>query len=81
MTQKNREAMERAIGIVEGLARVAEEKTGKALVDVIEILDSVMESEGNKIRSLSVRQEDEIYEKGYKDAIKDVEELIKKMYE
>ena len=79
MTQKNREVMERAIGIVEGLAWVAEEKTGKALVDVIEMLDSVMESEGNKITSLSVRQEDELYEKGYNDALKDVEELIRGM--
>lgn len=34
--------------------------------------------EVTKGKTLSVRQEDELYEKGYNDALKDVEEMIKK---
>lgn len=45
MKQKNRETMERAIGIVEGLSWVAEEKMSEALVTVCEMLDAVMKDE------------------------------------
>jgi hypothetical protein len=37
----------------------------------IDCLDEI-----TKAKSLSVRQEDELYEKGYNDALKDVEEMI-----
>jgi hypothetical protein len=40
----------------------------------IECLDEITKS-----KSLSVRQEDELYEKGYNDAIKDIEELVRGM--
>lgn len=45
MKQKSRETMERAIGIVEGLSWVAEEKMREALEIVCEILDAVMRDE------------------------------------
>ena len=45
MKQKNRETMERAIGIVEGLSWVAEEKMSEALLTVCEMLDAVMRDE------------------------------------
>ena len=45
MKQKNRETMERAIGIVEGLSWAEEGKMSEALVTVCEILDAVMKDE------------------------------------
>lgn len=45
MKQKNRETMERAIGIVEGLSWVSDSKTSEALISVCEILDAVMKDE------------------------------------
>ena len=42
MKQKNRETMQRAIGLVEGVAWVAEEKQIDALMAAVEMLDAVM---------------------------------------
>lgn len=48
MKQKNRETMERAIGIVEGLSWAAEGKMSEALTTVCEILDAAMRDEGTE---------------------------------
>lgn len=40
----------------------------------INLLEAITEG-----KRLSVRQEDELYEKGYNDALKDVEELVRGM--
>ena len=45
MKRKNRETIERAIGIIEGLSWAAEGKKSEALTDVCEILDAVMRDE------------------------------------
>ena len=45
MKQKNRETMQRAMGIVEGVAWVAEEKQSGALLAVVSMLDIVMNDE------------------------------------
>jgi hypothetical protein len=45
MKLKNIETMQRAIGIIEGVAWVADQKTEDALVAVVEMLDGVIESE------------------------------------
>lgn len=45
MTQKNRETMERAIGIIEGVAWVSEEKINNPLITVCEMLDTVLKDE------------------------------------
>jgi hypothetical protein len=45
MTQENRELMERAIGIVEGVAWVSGDKESEALMAACEMFDSVMKSE------------------------------------
>ena len=45
MTQENREKMQRAIGMIEGLSWNAEGLTSEGLSDVCEILDEVLKSE------------------------------------
>ncbi len=45
MTLKNREAMNRAIGIIEGASYGASEKVQNALCNALEILESVLEEE------------------------------------
>lgn len=47
MTSENRENMHRAIGIIEGVSWVADDKIADALVAVCEILSAVMKSEEN----------------------------------
>lgn len=46
MTQENRENMHRAIGVLEGLSWVADDKVSDALGVACEILWAVMQSEG-----------------------------------
>ena len=48
MTQNNRESIQRAVGIIEGVSFVVSEKVQDALVVVIEILDAVLEKEETK---------------------------------
>lgn len=45
MKLKNKETMQRAIGIIEGVSWSADQKIADALVAVVEMLDSVLESE------------------------------------
>ena len=45
MKQKNRETMERAIGFVEGLSWVGDEKVGNALVALCEMLKGILKDE------------------------------------
>ena len=45
MKQQCRETVQRAIGIVEGISWVSEQKTSEALVCVIEMLDGVLTAE------------------------------------
>lgn len=45
MNQKNRETMQRAIGLVEGVAWVSDEKQSDALMAAVEMLDTVMKDE------------------------------------
>ena len=45
MTQKNRENMQRAIGIIEGVSWVSDDKTAEALITACEILMAVVDSE------------------------------------
>lgn len=45
MTQENREKMQRAIGIIEGVSWLLETNTQDALCAAVEILDEVLESE------------------------------------
>ena len=45
MTLENRETMQRAIGIIEGVASVADTKVGEILICAVEMLDSILESE------------------------------------
>ena len=45
MKQKNRETMERAIGFVEGLSWVGDEKVGNALVSLCEMLEGILKDE------------------------------------
>ena len=45
MKHSNRETMQRAIGIIEGVAWIADEKQSDALFSVVEMLDSVLNSE------------------------------------
>lgn len=45
MTPKNRATMERAIGIIEGVAWTSEEKISEALFTACEILDAVLRDE------------------------------------
>ena len=45
MKRKNIEIMERAIGVLDGLSFVAEEKIGEALVCALEMLESVLKDE------------------------------------
>ena len=45
MTQKNRENMQRALGIIEGIAWVSERQTADALITACEILMAVIDSE------------------------------------
>jgi hypothetical protein len=45
MNQKNRETMQRAIGLVEGVAWASDEKQSDALMAVVEMLDTVMKDE------------------------------------
>ena len=49
MTLKNKETMQRAIGIIEGISWAStDEKLADALLCVVEILDSVIESENKE---------------------------------
>jgi hypothetical protein len=45
MKQKNRETMERAIGFVEGLSCVGDEKVSNALVALLEMLEEILKDE------------------------------------
>lgn len=45
MKQKNKEALSRAIGILEGLYWLSEENTRAGLTTVYDILDAIMEDE------------------------------------
>lgn len=45
MKQKNKEALSRAIGILEGLYWLSEENTRTGLTTVCDILDAIMEDE------------------------------------
>ena len=45
MTQKNRETMQRAVGIIEGAMYGASERVQDALILATELIDSVMDSE------------------------------------
>lgn len=45
MTQENRETMQRAIGVIDGVAWMADEKTSEALINVLEMLEGVLNSE------------------------------------
>lgn len=45
MKQKNKETMERAIGFVEGLSWVGDEKVGNALVSLCEMLEGILKDE------------------------------------
>lgn len=47
MTQENRENMNRAIGIIEGVAWCSDDKLADALCTACEILSAVMKSEEN----------------------------------
>ena len=48
MTQKNKEMMQRAIGIIEGASFVASVRIQDALALATELLDSVLDSEDEK---------------------------------
>lgn len=45
MKQKNRETMQKAIGVIEGLSWLVDSKTSEALFTVYEMLDTVMKDE------------------------------------
>lgn len=45
MKQKNRETIERAIGFVEGLSWVGDEKVGNALASLYEMLERILKDE------------------------------------
>lgn len=45
MTQENRETMQRAIGIVEGVASVVDDKMADCLFGIAEMLVDVLEKE------------------------------------
>ena len=45
MKQKNRETMERAIGFVEGLSWVGDEKVSNALISLYEMLEGILKDE------------------------------------
>ena len=46
MTQENRETMQRALGIIDGVSLVAPKEMRFALGTAVEMLDAVMKSEG-----------------------------------
>ena len=48
MTQENRETMQRAMGIIEGVSFGASERVQNALACVIDMLDDVLKSEGEQ---------------------------------
>ena len=48
MTQNNRETMQRAIGIIEGAYFVASPKVQDALQCAVEMIDTVLNSEGEQ---------------------------------
>ena len=49
MTLKNKETMQRAIGIIEGISWTStDEKLANALLCVVKMLDSVVESEAKE---------------------------------
>ena len=46
MTQDNRETMQRALGIIEGVSFGASERVQDALACVVDMLDDVLRSDG-----------------------------------
>jgi hypothetical protein len=48
MTQENRETMQRAMGIIEGVSFGSSERVQNALACVIAMLDDVLRSEGEQ---------------------------------
>ena len=48
MTQENRETMQRAMGIIEGVSFGASDSVQNALALATELIDSVLNSEGEK---------------------------------
>ena len=48
MKKSNRELLQRAAGIIEGLAYAVESKQGEALIDAVEIIDMVLKDEAEK---------------------------------
>lgn len=48
MKRRNIESMERAIGIIEGVAWTAEDKVADALLSAAQLLDSVLADEEKK---------------------------------
>jgi hypothetical protein len=45
MKENNRETMQRAIGIIDGVSWVTEEKVAEALVSAMEMLDAILNDE------------------------------------
>ena len=45
MKQKNRKTMEKAIGFVEGLSWVGDEKVSNALISLCEMLEGILKDE------------------------------------
>lgn len=45
MTQENRETMQRALGVIEGIMYYADKNAQEALILATELIDSVMDSE------------------------------------
>lgn len=48
MKKNNRELLQRAGGIIEGLAYAVEDKQGEALINAVEMIDMVLEDEVNE---------------------------------
>ena len=53
MTQKNRETMQKAIGIIDGLSFVTSQSVADALEAVIEMLEEVLKKEARLIDELN----------------------------
>lgn len=45
MTEKDKLAIERALGKIEGLAFIIDDKIGTPLLDAIEVIDSILDRE------------------------------------
>jgi hypothetical protein len=63
MTQNNRETLQRAIGIIEGISYAASTRVQDALAIACDMLDSVLKDEEEHERSDDIGRTQDVYKK------------------